>query len=288
MLADFGSTRITTTPVEMSSKEQGTASFTAPELLFPTDFGLKKGVPSKEADIYALGMTVYQVLTGKCPFFPMREAEVTHAVALGERPRKPENAESIGMTGVVWDLLRECWKENRTTRPTIVEVLKGFCEITSEKKTTDSTLRGLAAPRLNTGKHSSPISQVSSSTAVSCERTFLCSLYAHCPADGIDGVHCSSFSSLGDRRDVSRVRRYYSFESIRFPPPGECTRDRGGKSGKRRQRDQDQQGPAVDVGSNRPHNENERGLRSQETQREKLFRRSDIPCQSLRARVSQG
>ena len=123
MLADFGFTRIATAQVEMLV-EKTTASFMAPELLFPAKFGLSKEVPSKEADVYVFGMTVYQVLTGKWPFFPRRETEVMLAVVSGERPPKPENAEGTGMTEVVWELLRECWREDRTTRPSISNILK--------------------------------------------------------------------------------------------------------------------------------------------------------------------
>ena len=103
-------------------EEQGTPSFLAPELLLPTKFGLEKTRPSKEADVYAFGMTMYQVLTGKRPFRPMRNAGIIRAVISGERPAKPEDAEEIGMTYTVWNLLRECWKEDRTTRPDIFRV----------------------------------------------------------------------------------------------------------------------------------------------------------------------
>jgi len=92
MLADFGFTRVTTISVRISSEEQGTASFMAPELLLPEKFGLDKGVPSNEGDFYVLGTTVYQVLTGKWPFYPTREAAVVLAVISGERPPKPDNA----------------------------------------------------------------------------------------------------------------------------------------------------------------------------------------------------
>ena len=76
-----------------------------PELFLPSKFRLDRGVPSKEADIYPLGMTAYQVLTGRWPFYPRREGEVMLAATSGECPPKPENAE-IGMTEVVWDLVR--------------------------------------------------------------------------------------------------------------------------------------------------------------------------------------
>jgi len=112
----------------------------APELILPEKFGFEKGVPSKEADIHALGMTVYQVLTGKWPFYPKREAEVMHAVISGERPPKPENAEEIEMTEVVWELLVECWREDRTKRPNISEILGRFCGIIWERKASDPTI----------------------------------------------------------------------------------------------------------------------------------------------------
>ena len=138
----------------------------APELLFSAKFGLDKGVPSKEADIYALGMTVYQVLTDKWPFFPRREAEITHAVISGERPPKPENSESIGITEAVWDLLRECWREDRATRPNILNVLGRFRSITGEAKSTDSTTEAPGL-RIDTGFNRDSIH--SETTAVQCE-----------------------------------------------------------------------------------------------------------------------
>jgi len=169
MLADFGFTRVTTISVRMSSEEQGTASFMAPELLLSEKFGLEKGVPSKEADIYALGMTVYQVMTGKWPFYPKREAEVMHAVIAGERPPKPENAEEIGMTEVLWELLVECWREDRTERPIIAEILGRFCDITGERKTTDSVVEGAGPRPDSTDNRISVVSQDSSWTTLSCE-----------------------------------------------------------------------------------------------------------------------
>jgi len=211
MLSDFGSIRITTTPVGVSSEVQATASFMAPELLFPADFGLDKGVPSKEADIYALGMTVYQVLTGKWPFFPRREEEVMLAVTSGKRPPKPKNAEGIGMTGVVWDLLRECWKEDRTARPTIGQVLERFHEITGEKKATDSTLQGFATPESSPRKRS-PVFSQNWSPMVLCEWGHLCSLLTSSPVT--EYARYPSPPCLGYGRGAFGVPRHHSFEPL--------------------------------------------------------------------------
>ena len=165
MLTDLGFSRITTISVKLSS-EQNMASFMAPELLLPARFSLDKGVPSKEADIYALGMTVYQVLTGEWPFHLKREGDIMLVVMSGERPPKPRNAEEIGMTEVVWDLLGECWREDRTARPTIAGVLKRFCGVTGESETTDSMLAGFA-PQLNVVHRDSVASRNSSLTTTS-------------------------------------------------------------------------------------------------------------------------
>ena len=131
MLADFGFTRVATALV---GSNECTASFMAPELLLPAKFGLNKEIPSKEADIYAFGMTVYQVLVGKRPFFPRVETEIVLAVISGERPPKPKNAEGTEMTEVMWDLLRECWREDRAARPNISDILRRFHDITSQAK----------------------------------------------------------------------------------------------------------------------------------------------------------
>lgn len=169
MLADFGFTRVTTISVMATSEGQGTIHFMAPEHILPDKFGVDKAIPSKEADIYALSMTVYQVLTDRLPFFPKKETEVPFAVISGQRPPKPENVSEIGMTAVVWDLLQECWREDKTTRPDISTILGVFCNITGERKTIDSTI-GMAIPQLDVaGEQNSVDSQSFSSATRSCE-----------------------------------------------------------------------------------------------------------------------
>ena len=73
-LADFGlakivdeSTSRTTTAV---GKRQGTIRWMAPELLYPDMFGftgrLERQLPSKDTDIYAIGMTILEVSAHPC------------------------------------------------------------------------------------------------------------------------------------------------------------------------------------------------------------------------------
>ena len=61
------STSRTTTAV---GKKPGTIRWMAPELLYPETFGftgrLEKQLPSRDTDIYAIGMTILEV--SACPF----------------------------------------------------------------------------------------------------------------------------------------------------------------------------------------------------------------------------
>jgi len=65
--------------VESSKSEVGgwTIPFMAPELFVPSKFGLDNCTPTKEADIYAMAMTIYQVRTVR---FPVRTHIDSHLV----------------------------------------------------------------------------------------------------------------------------------------------------------------------------------------------------------------
>jgi len=107
---------------------KGTLSHMAPELHHPGKFGLRHGRVSKQADIYAFGIVVYEVLTG-CPPFGKegrRQAEIILRVMEGKKPSKPEKADEIGFGGGTWELVQQCWSQNRGERPTVEEVVKHF------------------------------------------------------------------------------------------------------------------------------------------------------------------
>ena len=116
----------------------GTYRWMSPELLDPRSF-CSKGRPTRESDCYALGMTIYevrqlqssrrsptnasQVLTGLQPFYRMPSPTFIPAVVRGERPEKPSQAESLGFSDTLWELVRSCWSESRSTRPSALELL---------------------------------------------------------------------------------------------------------------------------------------------------------------------
>lgn len=70
-----------------TSVEGGTTPWMSPELLDPTSFGFEKCRLTKESDLYALGMVIYEVLSGLVPFSPIRVPILM--ILRGERPERP-------------------------------------------------------------------------------------------------------------------------------------------------------------------------------------------------------
>ena len=120
----------------------GTWSHMAPELLFPGKFGLSDGRVSKQADIYAFGMVVYEVLTGRAPFAGevRGPANIIMRVMEGKRPSEPEDAEGIGFGKGTWELVQLCWNETRDERPTAVDISKHFHRVARTSNVVPPTL----------------------------------------------------------------------------------------------------------------------------------------------------
>ena len=119
----------------------GTPVFMAPELLSPGTFNRSSARPTQPADIYALGMVIYEVLTGFPPFHEERwvEYETAHYVITGARPTKPTNIELIGSVDGTWELVQECWSGESAKRPTIDQVLAHLTRVAAYSKVVGPT-----------------------------------------------------------------------------------------------------------------------------------------------------
>ncbi|KAF9783954.1 kinase-like domain-containing protein [Thelephora terrestris] len=131
-VADFGLMTITdltaTFLSEPGDSGGGTWSRMSPELLNPKDFG-SDGRPTRESDCYALGMLIYEFLTGLRPFPHVQAPPLILAILDGVRPEKPPHAESFGFSDTLWGLLQSCWSERSSTRPTAGELLDHIVSI---------------------------------------------------------------------------------------------------------------------------------------------------------------
>ena len=95
----------------------------SPELFHPENFGLEDNRRTKRSDCYALGMVIYEVLSGQVPFHRCNVYAVIAKVSEGERPGRPRGAEGEFFTDGIWRILERCWTSNPDNRPRIEDVL---------------------------------------------------------------------------------------------------------------------------------------------------------------------
>ena len=99
------------TGVSIPECDHWSVRWLAPELLFPEEFGLESPRRSKETDIYAFSMVMYEVFSGSFPFEGLRNEASILRIRLGDRPRWPKNGSDLGLTGKLWKMMKECWKD---------------------------------------------------------------------------------------------------------------------------------------------------------------------------------
>jgi hypothetical protein len=126
-----GFSLLTITPdestVSSSAAAGGTVRWMGPELLDPEVFGLKESHPTQESDCYALGMVIYEVLSGQKPFAQStRETTVIFKVLHGDRPSRPQGKEGTLFTDDIWRVLELCWKPQPRDRISAKAVLLGL------------------------------------------------------------------------------------------------------------------------------------------------------------------
>jgi hypothetical protein len=124
-LAEFGLSTIAPDQLtdESSSRLGGRLRWMSPELLTPENFGLKDSHRTKESDCYALGMVIYEVLSGNLPFAPYKEYATVEKILGGERPKRPRGVRGIPFTDNIWGMLELCWKPQPRDRISASAVL---------------------------------------------------------------------------------------------------------------------------------------------------------------------
>ena len=129
LLADFGLLTIISDPANPSSSSSntqgGSIRWMGPELLVPHKFGFEKSQPTTSSDCYALGMVVYETISGKLPFHKDTDVTASLKVMNGERPRR-----GAKFTEGLWKIMELCWAADPNDRPDI-EVVLQFLETAS-------------------------------------------------------------------------------------------------------------------------------------------------------------
>ena len=91
----------------------------SPELIDPRRFGLGRARPTKSSDCYALGMVIYEIISGNVPFHKEAFQTALVRVMAGEHPPR-----GPGFTDSLWKMMEECWVLQPNDRPRVEEVLR--------------------------------------------------------------------------------------------------------------------------------------------------------------------
>ena len=128
-LADFGLLTIISDPTNLlssgSSAQGGTVRWMSPELIAPEEFGFEKSRPTKPSDCYALGMVIYETISGNIPFHEHTDLAVFVRVMGGKHPTG-----GVRFPKSLWEMMELCWAFHPKERPSVEEVLRCL-EVTS-------------------------------------------------------------------------------------------------------------------------------------------------------------
>ncbi|CAE6468139.1 unnamed protein product [Rhizoctonia solani] len=126
-LADFGLSTIPEASLgfsDTSNPQVGSTRWAAPELL------LEEATKSKESDIYALGMTMLEVITGEVPYPKCRtDGQIITQLMQGAQPARPKELGDNNRDNQMWNLLVGCWNREPVARPSAEQVLESLLSI---------------------------------------------------------------------------------------------------------------------------------------------------------------
>lgn len=133
-LTDFGLLVIRPDTTNITSSHSflqgGTYRWTSPELLDPQEFGLQDNGPTASSDCYALGMVIYEVLSGRVPFYHCEgHADIISKVIEGEHPKRLQGTEGMWFTDYIWSILERCWSSKPSDRPRVRDVRRSLEKI---------------------------------------------------------------------------------------------------------------------------------------------------------------
>ena len=122
-IADFGLLTIISDPTNVfpssSYTQGGTARWMGPELIDPQRFGLENSCPTRSSDCYALGMVIYETISGHLPFHEHTDLTVFVKVLQGVHPPR-----GVGFADSLWGMLELCWEPHPDARPSAEDVLQ--------------------------------------------------------------------------------------------------------------------------------------------------------------------
>ena len=104
----------------------------SPELIHQVRSNFKRSRPTKESDLYALGMVIFEVLSGEGPFLGEEYAglwkgdhsALCTSIIRGVCPKIP--TAGARFPDALWRIAEQCWSHNPKDRPTPRAVIRSL------------------------------------------------------------------------------------------------------------------------------------------------------------------
>ncbi|KAG9075317.1 hypothetical protein FRC06_010154, partial [Ceratobasidium sp. 370] len=131
--------------------------------------------PSRAADVYALGMTILEIMTGKVPFHEKSDRAVYGAIREQNLPSRPRENIPVGSQDgdKLWQLITDCWVYEPAKRPPAAKVAAMMNKITQKglSKKSDSGTVVPGPSHLGAGKGSLSTNGVTAGPIITTENT---------------------------------------------------------------------------------------------------------------------
>ncbi|CAE6443834.1 unnamed protein product, partial [Rhizoctonia solani] len=130
-LTDFGNAAMSEYTLQFSRSNTTPSMsmrWTAPEIVSEETKATQAG------DVYALGMIIFEVMTGILPYDGVREPSIMRRILAGKVPSRPETHIPAGVDQAdrLWSLITSCWAFDPKERPEAWEVKNALGGITPE------------------------------------------------------------------------------------------------------------------------------------------------------------
>ncbi|KAL5522390.1 hypothetical protein ACEPAG_8406 [Sanghuangporus baumii] len=139
LICDFGCSRMvdsSRTYARLTSSIKGTSRYLAYELVVAPDSGGEvSGSHTTKTDVWAFGMTVFELFTRERPYANLLDTQVVYAIMKRALPQFPStfvsSIESSALDGIK-SLCNDCWKHDSSDRPSMqaaLDELRRICRI---------------------------------------------------------------------------------------------------------------------------------------------------------------
>ncbi|KAG8908593.1 hypothetical protein FRB99_004881 [Tulasnella sp. 403] len=148
LICDFGLSKMVGAVTTKDMKGAGTPHWQSPEVW-------DGGVRTYKSDVYAFGITIYEVLSGSDPFCELRGVGQIYKMAVEERKRPPRDpiASSTGeIYSYLWDAAENCWLHDQDQRPSMNTVFRWLDLRVAPLTRAGGLKRGVSMLSLSTGR----------------------------------------------------------------------------------------------------------------------------------------